>query len=89
MERDDTDIIISLTDDLAEFVQSHVDSGRYQSATDMVRDALSLLQEQDRQALDTERLRRAWREGEASGDYRSLNLGEIKAAARKRFSEGA
>jgi len=66
-----------------------VDSGRYQSATDMVRDALSLLKEQDRQALDTERLRQAWREGEASDDYRSVNFSEIKAAARKRFTEGA
>jgi len=38
---------ISLTPELEEFVTSHVSSGRYQSASEVVRQGLRLLQEQE------------------------------------------
>lgn len=38
---------VSLTDQLSRFVNRHVASGRYQSASEVIREALRLLQERD------------------------------------------
>jgi antitoxin ParD1/3/4 len=38
---------ISLTRELEEFISTHVQSGRYQSASEVVRQGLRLLQEQE------------------------------------------
>ena len=43
---------VSLTPDLEELVKRKVDSGAYRSATDVVRDALELLEERDARKLD-------------------------------------
>ncbi len=40
---------IALTAHLDRFVQTHVDSGRYQSASEVVREGLRLLEERDQQ----------------------------------------
>lgn len=47
-----TSMNVSLTDQLSRFVNRHVASGRYQSASEVVREGLRLLQEReaDRQA---------------------------------------
>ncbi|HWZ45451.1 MAG TPA: type II toxin-antitoxin system ParD family antitoxin [Candidatus Saccharimonadales bacterium] len=39
---------VSLTPDLEQFVSAKVESGRYNSASEVVREALRLLEEQDR-----------------------------------------
>jgi antitoxin ParD1/3/4 len=39
---------VSLTDELEEFVSAKVESGRYNSASEVVREALRLLEERDR-----------------------------------------
>lgn len=38
---------VSLTDQLSRFVNRHVASGRYQSASEVIREGLRLLQERD------------------------------------------
>ena len=43
---------VSLTPDLEELVKRKVDSGAYRSATDVVRDALELLEERDARKQD-------------------------------------
>ncbi len=44
---------VSLTPDLEELVRRKVDSGAYRSATDVVRDALELLEKRDARTLDS------------------------------------
>jgi antitoxin ParD1/3/4 len=55
---------VSLGDHLAAFIEAQVKQGRYDSASDVVRAALRLLEEQEAR-LDA--LRAALAEGEASG----------------------
>jgi antitoxin ParD1/3/4 len=79
------DINVSLSDELLRFVQSKIASGRYASSSDVVREALHLLEEQDaRRAGETLRLRQAWEEGVASGDFQPLDLDAVKAEGRMR-----
>jgi antitoxin ParD1/3/4 len=78
---------VSLPDELAALVEARVATGRYGSSTDVVREALGLLEEMDRR--DTERLQKAWSEGLASGDSGPLDLDELKVAARRRNARGA
>ncbi len=76
---------VSLPDELARFVEAKVESGRYASSSEVVRDALRLLEEQDhRQADEVRRLRQAWRDGMASGDFRPLDLEAVRVEGRRR-----
>jgi len=66
------------------FVASEIETGRYTSASEVVREALRLLEERK---TKTEALRQALVDGERSGASRPLTpkvMGEIKARARKR-----
>lgn len=75
---------VSLTDELVQFVKGKVDSGRYTSASEVVREALRLLEKQDSQEAEKLRwLQRAWQDGIESGDYRPLDIEAIKAEGRK------
>jgi len=78
-------ITISLTPELLNLVKAKVASGRYTSTSEVVREALRLLERADR--LETEHIelmRRAWQEGIASADAGPLDFAEIrKAAARE------
>ena len=79
---------VSLTDELASFVKVKVQSGRYTSSSEVVREALRLLEKQDaeeQQKLSW--LRDAWRDGVASGDVRELDLKELKRAGRERLAK--
>ncbi|MFZ5453501.1 MAG: type II toxin-antitoxin system ParD family antitoxin [Thermodesulfobacteriota bacterium] len=78
---------ISLTPQLEELVRKKVESGRYGSASEVMRAALRLLEERDRlQALRLEELQEEIRKGLASGEPTPLNVGEIKARGRKRLA---
>lgn len=72
---------ISLTDRLDRFVETHVSTGRYQNASEVVRDALRLLQQRHQEdMLKLRRLRKAIQEGEdalAHGDYTDVDLDEL------------
>ena len=66
---------ISLSQELEQLVRDHVKSGRYRSASEVVRDALRLLQERDR--------RRDVREAVAEAKRQSYDIGIV----RKMFAE--
>lgn len=77
---------ISLTPQLEALVKSKVDSGLYGSASEVVRDALRLLEERDRrQSLRTEELRAEIKKGLDSGEPTPLDIGAIKSRGRKRL----
>ncbi len=44
---------VSLTPELTAFIAAQVETGRYQSASDVVREALRLLEQQDRRYTTT------------------------------------
>ena len=72
---------VSLTDELNDFVQAQVSSGRYGSADEVVREALRLMEEAEASRLTF--LRTAWAEGQASGDAGPLDGSSIKEQARR------
>ena len=80
-------ISISLTPELMVLIKSKVDSGRYTSTSEVVREALRLLERSDRLEADrVEGLRRAWQEGVDSGDAGPLDFAELRAEARRELA---
>jgi antitoxin ParD1/3/4 len=82
---------VSLTPKLEEWVRNKVESGLYNNASEVVREALRLLHEHDEvQRLKRERLSKALVEGEESGpdepfDMRGI-LAELDAEKRESVS---
>ena len=77
-------ISISLTPELVELIKSKVASGLYASTSEVVREALRLLERSDRhEAPQLEKLRREWAEGINSGDAGLLDFDELRASARR------
>ncbi|OWV88956.1 CopG family transcriptional regulator [Rhizobium sp. R635] len=69
------------------FVRKLVESGRYQSASEVMRDGLRLLeQREEARALEFEFVRREYAEGKASGEPKEVDpvafLEELKAERR-------
>jgi antitoxin ParD1/3/4 len=78
---------ISLTPQLEDLVKKKVDSGLYGSASEVMREALRLLEERDRlQAMRLEELRAEIKKGIESGESTPLDIGAIKARGRKRLA---
>ena len=78
---------ISLTPHLEELVKGKVESGLYNSASEVMRDALRLLEERDQlRDLRLEELRRDIQKGIDSGEATPLDIQEIKARGRKRLA---
>lgn len=74
---------VNLTHELEEMVKQKVTSGLYNSASEVVREALRLMEEQDRiRAVKLEHLRQAIREGLDSGDPTPWDPEEIKREGR-------
>lgn len=66
---------VSLTPKLEELVRRKVESGLYNNASEVVRDALRLMAEQDEvYRLKLERLRGALEAGEASGPAKEFDF---------------
>ncbi len=85
-------INVNLTPQLEERVRSKVASGQYTSVSEVVCEALRLLEEQDRiTGAKLERLRGAVSRGLCSGPSESWNAEAIKHHARVRrpFDSGA
>ena len=68
------------------FIASQVEGGRYASASEVVRDALRLLEEQ-KAASSLENLRMALREGEESGDAGIFDSDTIRREALKELGQ--
>jgi antitoxin ParD1/3/4 len=65
------------------FIKEMVKSGRYASASEVMRDGLRLMEEREKmRAARLDALRQAVREGLESGDAEPLDMAEIKATAR-------
>jgi antitoxin ParD1/3/4 len=78
---------ISLTPHLENLVKSKVDSGLYNSASEVMREALRLLEERDQlRNVRLEELRREIQRGIDSGDATPLDMEEIKASGRRRLA---
>jgi antitoxin ParD1/3/4 len=76
---------VNLTPQLEELVRSKVASGLYTSASEVVREALRLMDEQDRlRSAKLEQLRDDIRVGLASGPTKKWSAAEVKAQARAR-----
>lgn len=78
---------ISLTPHLEELIREKVASGSYNSASEVVREALRLLEQEDQmRALKLGKLREDIREGLESGPSTVFDPQEIKRAAREKKS---
>ena len=76
---------VNLSPQLEEMVRQKVASGFYTSASEVVREALRMMEEQDRmRAAKLEQLRQDIREGLNSGEPTTWNPEEIKLEGRKR-----
>lgn len=80
---------VSLTDELARFVKAKVETGRYTSSSEVVREALRLLERQEQaEAEKLAWLRKAWQDGIDSADAGEFDPTEIKREARRRAAKG-
>jgi antitoxin ParD1/3/4 len=76
---------VNLTPQLEELVRSKVSSGMYRSASEVVREALRLMDEQDRlRQAKLDELRRDVRLGLDSGKSEQWDATAVKAKARAR-----
>ena len=78
---------ISLNPHFEELVKGKVQSGLYNSVSEVMREALRLLEERDQlRDLQLEELRSEIQKGINSGEATPLNIEEIKANGRKRLA---
>lgn len=78
---------VNLTPKLEELVRRKVSSGRYNSASEVVREALRIMEAQDElQSLKLEQLRRDIRDGLDSGPARPWSVAEMKREGRKNLT---
>jgi antitoxin ParD1/3/4 len=76
---------VNLTPQLEDLVRQKVASGRYTSASEVVREALRLMQEQDQlREARLEELRREVRRGLDSGPAAQWDTAQIKSEGRAR-----
>jgi len=79
---------ISLPKELADYVKGKVSSGRYTSSSEVVREALRLMEGFEQQ--ETEKLnylRQAWQQGIDSGDAGEVDFKALKLEARRLASK--
>ena len=73
---------MSLTEELASFVNLKVSAGRYSSSSEVVREALRLMEKVERQKAENLRFfRQAWQDGIDGGDAGELDFAVLKKEA--------
>ena len=78
---------VSLTDELASFVKAKVSAGRYTSSSEVVREALRLMEKVEQQEAEKlGLLRKAWQAGIDSGDAGEVDFASLKQEARARLA---
>ena len=76
---------VSLPEELANFVKDKVSTGRYGSSSEVVREALRLMEKTEQQEAEKlAALREAWKEGIDSGDAGEIDFAALKKEARGR-----
>jgi antitoxin ParD1/3/4 len=79
---------VSLTPELEKWVQSKVESGMYTSASEVIREGLRLLKEQDAlKEIRLAELRLQIQQGIDSGESTPLNMNEIITKAKQQQRE--
>lgn len=79
---------VSLTAELEKWVHSKVESGMYTSASEVIREGLRLLKEQDAlKGIRLAELRQEIQQGIDSGESTPLKMSEIKAIAKQQRQE--
>jgi antitoxin ParD1/3/4 len=79
-------ITVSIPDELSVFIKTKIASGRYSSTSEVMREALRLLEQADqRHAAELDRLRAAYDAGLASGIAGPFDIERIVAKARERL----
>ena len=77
---------VSLTPELAELVDDRVESGRYRSRSEVIRESLRLLEERDHlREWKKERLRELIKEGLESGESEPWDMEEFLEEAHARW----
>jgi antitoxin ParD1/3/4 len=88
LDLEDKTMNVSLTPQLEDYIKQKVEKGMYNSVSEVVREALRLLEERDAlQAMKLEALRKDIRQGLDSldnGAGKPLDMKAIKAKGRKR-----
>jgi antitoxin ParD1/3/4 len=80
-------INVNLTPELEGLIRQKVSSGRYNSASEVVREALRLMEAEDQlRAAKLAQLRHDIQEGLHSGPARPWNVAEMKREGRKRLA---
>jgi antitoxin ParD1/3/4 len=83
-------INVNLTPELEGLIRQKVSSGRYNSASEVVREALRLMEAEDQlRAAKLAQLRHDIQEGMHSGPARAWNVAEMKREGRKRLATRA
>lgn len=78
---------ISLTQHFEEMVKNKLASGLYHSASEVIRDALRLLEERDEEReLKLKELRKEIQLGIDSGESKALDMEAIKLRGRKKLA---
>ena len=78
---------ISLNPHFEELVKGKIESGLYHTASEVMREALRLLEERDQlRELHLEKLRQDIKNGINSGEATPLDIESIKAKGRKRMA---
>ena len=81
---------VNLTPKLEDMVRQKVSGGLYNNASEVIRDALRLMEERDRlQAAKIEALRQDIQAGLTSGHAKALDIEDIKRRGRERLSRAA
>ncbi|MDR4483167.1 MAG: type II toxin-antitoxin system ParD family antitoxin [Nitrospirales bacterium] len=80
---------VSLTPELEALVKQHVQTGRYHSSSEVVREALRLWQEHEQlRALRMDTLRKEIKAGLDSGPAEGLDFKDVKKRGRARLKTG-
>ncbi|MFM2280848.1 MAG: hypothetical protein RLZZ444_3079 [Pseudomonadota bacterium] len=79
---------IALTAEQADLLRQAVESGEYENASDVLRDAMQVWQEKRKaREADVHKMRQLWDEGIASGSAQPMDFGELRDEARNRLRE--
>ncbi len=78
-------ITVSLDPEMNALLNEKVQSGRYSSVSDVLSDALRLLQRTQDEAEEIEYLRKAWDKGKASGIAGPFDMEKIRQEGRRRL----
>lgn len=81
---------VSLPEELANFVKAKVSAGRYSSSSEVVREALRLMERYEQQEAEKlQFLQKTWKDGVNSGDAGEIDFDELKKTARTKLAKQA